>query len=83
MGWAFCALPAFRGALCSALGGAAAQQGRARAQGRYLVNGSARGLVQIELTPPQRARMLGMPIELRELSVSVAEPHALVAALRG
>lgn len=52
-------------------------------KGRYLVNGSARGLVQIELTPPQRARMLGMPIELRELTVSVAEPHALVAALRG
>ncbi|MCU1503061.1 MAG: hypothetical protein JWM12_2415 [Ilumatobacteraceae bacterium] len=49
--------------------------------GRYLVNGSGEGLVTITVEPPQRAAMLGFPITLRELTVSVDDPAGLVAAL--
>jgi len=49
--------------------------------GRWLVNGSGNGIVSIRLTPPQRAYMMGIPIRLRELMVSVSEPSRLVAAL--
>jgi hypothetical protein len=51
--------------------------------GRWLVNGSGRGLVSIQLSPPGRAYLMGFPLRLQELMVSVAEPDALVAALRG
>jgi hypothetical protein len=49
--------------------------------GRWLVNGSAQGLVTVELGSPQRARVLGFPVRLRELVVSVERPTDLVAAL--
>lgn len=50
-------------------------------RGRWLVNGSARGLVRIELEPAARARVLGVPVRLRQLWVSVDDPAGLVAAL--
>jgi len=50
-------------------------------RGRWLVNGSSSGLVTIELDPAARARVLGIPVRLRELTVSVVEPAALVADL--
>ncbi|SRR5260221_13629062 len=49
--------------------------------GRWLVNGSGRGIVRIDLDPPQRAYMMGLPIRLRQLLVSVAEPAMLARAL--
>lgn len=49
--------------------------------GRWLVNGSSRGLVRIDLDPTQRARVTGWPVKLRELWVSVDDPDGLVAAL--
>ena len=49
--------------------------------GRWLVNGSGRGIIGIRLNPRQRARVIGVPIRLRELYVSVADPAALRAAL--
>ena len=49
--------------------------------GRWLVNGSAEGLVTVELGPAQRARVLGFPVRLRELVVSVDQPAELIAAL--
>jgi hypothetical protein len=48
--------------------------------GRWLVNGSGRGVVGIQLNPPPRAYVLGFPVRLKLLMVSVAEPSALVAA---
>lgn len=48
---------------------------------RWLVNGSWNGLVSIEIDPPARARVLGVPVRLRELHVSVDDPDALVAGL--
>jgi hypothetical protein len=51
--------------------------------GRWLVNGAGDGLLTIELVPPQRAYVMGFPIRLKELRVSVADPAALAAALAG
>ena len=50
--------------------------------GRWLVNGSGQGIVSITLNPVQRAYLMGVPIRLRELLVSISDPHTLVAALR-
>lgn len=50
--------------------------------GRWLVNGSGRGILTIDLTPTQRGYVMGFPVRLRQLMVSVAEPAALAAALR-
>ncbi len=50
--------------------------------GRWLVNGSGRRILNIELMPPQRAYVMGfLPIRLRQLMVSVADPAALASAL--
>jgi hypothetical protein len=50
-------------------------------RGRWLVNGSGRGIVSVELAPPQRAHVMGFPIRLRQLMVSVEDPAALAIAL--
>jgi hypothetical protein len=50
--------------------------------GRWLVNGSGRGIVSVQLSPPGRAYLMGFQLRLQELMVSVAEPTALAAALR-
>ncbi len=49
--------------------------------GRWLVNGSGRGILSIHLNPVQRAYIMGVPVRLRELLVSVTDPPALAAAL--
>jgi hypothetical protein len=49
--------------------------------GRWLVNGSGRGMLTMNLTPPQRGYVTGFPVRLKQLMVSVIEPSALVAAL--
>ena len=49
--------------------------------GRWLVNGAGRGILKIDLAPPQRARVIGLPVRLRELLVSVEDPPGLAAAL--
>ncbi len=50
-------------------------------RGRWLVNGAARGLVTIDIDPPARAKVLGVPVRLRTLWVSVKAPDDLIAAL--
>jgi hypothetical protein len=49
--------------------------------GRWLVNGSGQGILTISLTPAQRGYVMGFPVRLRQLMVSVVEPSALAAAL--
>jgi hypothetical protein len=49
--------------------------------GRWLVNGSGRQILSIHLSPVQRAYLMGVPVQLRELLVSVTESSALTAAL--
>ena len=51
--------------------------------GRWLVNGSGDGIVSIDLEPWQRARVLGFPVALKQLLVSVDDPAAVIAAARG
>jgi hypothetical protein len=49
--------------------------------GRWLVNGSGHGIVRLELSPRQRAHVMGIPVRLKALLVSVAEPSALTSAV--
>lgn len=48
-------------------------------RGRWLVNGSSQGLVTLTIAPPAPARVLGIPIRLRQLIVSVEDPDGLLA----
>lgn len=50
--------------------------------GRWLVNGSADGILTIDLSPPQRAHVMGIPVRLRQLMVSVEDPAELARALK-
>lgn len=49
--------------------------------GRWLVNGSGEGILTIDLSIPQRGYVMGFPVRLRQLMVSVEEPALLAAAL--
>lgn len=49
--------------------------------GRWLVNGSLDGIVDIDIDPPARAVAVGFPVKLRQLRVSVEDPEGLIAAL--
>jgi hypothetical protein len=49
--------------------------------GRWLVNGSGQGIVSIDLEPRQRGHVMGFPVRLRQLLVSVEDPIALMKAL--
>ncbi len=82
MGWAFTAdLP--RGAIASTertegwVGGIGVHGWR----GRWLVNGAASGLVIIRLDPRQRARVMGFPVKLVALCLSLEEPDLFVSAI--
>lgn len=50
-------------------------------RGRWLVNGASGPLVAIAIEPSAPARVIGFPIRLRELTVSVDDPEAVMAAL--
>ena len=52
-------------------------------RGRWLVNGSGRGLVQLRIDPVGRARCVGVPVVLRQLTLSLEDPEGFVAVLRG
>ena len=47
-------------------------------RGRWLVNGSSTGLVTLEIDPVTRARVCGVPVRLRELTVSLVDPEAML-----
>lgn len=49
-------------------------------RGRWLVNGSSRGIVRVHLDPDAQARCL-VPVRVRDLRVSVDDPDGLIAAL--
>lgn len=49
--------------------------------GRWLVNGSGDGIVGIDLEPGARAQVMGVPVRLRRLLVSVEDPAGLRQAL--
>jgi hypothetical protein len=49
-------------------------------RGRWLVNGSSDGMVELTVDPPARAYVTGVAISLRTLTVSVTNPEALIEA---
>jgi len=84
MGWAFTAdIP--RSAIRSAVpdSGLVLGWGVHGFGGGWLVNGSSRGLVRLHIEPACRARVMGFPVRLHTLRLSLAEPDAFLAALRG
>lgn len=50
-------------------------------RGRWLVNGSSKGIVVLTLEPPAKGRVLGFPVLVRELAMSMEDPGGLCAAL--
>jgi len=50
-------------------------------RGRWLVNGSADGIVTMDLSEAVRANVAGFPIRLKELSVSLDDPEGFLGAL--
>ncbi len=51
--------------------------------GRWLVNGSGDGILVLTLAPVQRGYVMGFPVRLKELQVSVEDPQGLARALGG
>ncbi|WP_445167402.1 hypothetical protein ACTXG7_26965 [Mycolicibacterium sp. Dal123E01] len=49
-------------------------------RGRWLVNGSSKGVVELTIDPPVKAKICGIATTLRTLLVSVTDPDALIAA---
>jgi hypothetical protein len=47
-------------------------------RGRWLVNGSSKGLVRLEIDPAVRARVMGVPVRLRQLTISLVDPEVLL-----
>ena len=50
-------------------------------RGRWLVNGSSKGIVVLEIDPPGRGKVMGFPVALRELALSVEDPQEFCTAL--
>ena len=49
--------------------------------GRWLVNGSSKGILRLTIEPRGRGRVMGVPVTLRELRVSLEDPDAVAALL--
>jgi hypothetical protein len=50
-------------------------------RGRWLVNGAHRPIAVVRLSQPTRARVIGIPVTLRELLVSIDDRDALKQVL--
>ena len=83
MGWAFRASFDRSSVLRSALLGRRVRltRGVHGWAGRWLVNGAGDGILVVDLEPTQRAYVMGFPVRLRQLMVSVTDPSELAAAL--
>jgi hypothetical protein len=82
MGWAFRAcFPCSAVASISRFERTPLSRGVHGFAGRWLVNGSGQGILAFELEPRQRGWVLGFPVQLRQLLVSVVEPDALARLL--
>ena len=50
-------------------------------RGRWLVNGSSKGIVALEIDPPARGWAIGFPLRLRVVYISLADPDGFITAL--
>jgi hypothetical protein len=83
MGWAFNArFPRQAIAATARLDKAPLSRGVHGLAGRWLVNGSGDRILVLDLQPSQQARVLGFPVRLRRLMVSVDDPEELATRLR-
>jgi hypothetical protein len=83
MGWGFRAsFPLAAVVATSALDSQPLSRGVHGWAGRWLVNGAGDGIVVIDLEPTQRAWVMGFPVRLRQLMVSVENPPELRRILR-
>lgn len=48
---------------------------------RWLVNGSSRGIVSMELDPVGRGRCLGVPLRVKVLALGLEDPEGFLEAL--
>lgn len=82
MGWAFCgAVPLAAVSRATRGRDVALTRGVHGWRGDWLVNGSGRGVVELGLEPPLRARVAGVPVRVRRLRVSVEDVDGLLDAL--
>ena len=82
MGWAFrTRLPRSAIASASVLDTRTFSRGVHGFGGRWQVNGAGHGIVSIHMSSVQRAYVIGVPVGLSELRLSVTEPEALAARL--
>jgi len=83
MGWAFSArFPRSAVARVARATGKPISRGVHGGFGRWLVNGSGDGLVEITFEPVQRGRVMGVPVRLEKLVVSVDDPDGVIAQLQ-
>jgi hypothetical protein len=83
MGWAFRSrFPKSAVASTAKMNGNPWSRGVHGFGGRWLVNGSGHGILIINLAPAQRGYVLGFPVRLRQLMLSLAEPEALARAIK-
>jgi hypothetical protein len=81
MGWAFEAhIPVASITRAEATDERAFAAGVHYSSGRWLVNGSGKGLVALTIEPPVRAKVPFRSATLRSLVLSVTDPDALIAA---
>jgi hypothetical protein len=81
MGWAFDAhIPLASITKAEATDARVFTAGVHYAGGRWLVNGSGKGLVALTIEPPVQAKVWIKSVTLRSLLVSVTDPAALLAA---
>ncbi len=82
MGWAFSAhFPRSCVASAARLTKAPLSLGVHGYAGRWLVNGSGDQILALDLKPPQRARVIGFPVRLERLMVSVDDCDGLAKLL--
>lgn len=83
MGWSFrTEIPRRAVREISADGGAVTGWGVHGWRGRWLVNGSSSGLVRLEIEPDVQAWIMGIPVRLRTLRLSLVAPDEFSSMLR-
>lgn len=50
-------------------------------RGRWLVNGSSKGIVVLNIEPPAQGRVIGFPVKVKELAVSLEDPEGFSNAV--
>jgi hypothetical protein len=47
----------------------------------WLVNGSSKGIVVLDLEPPARGRTLGIPVKVKKLGIGLVDPEGFLATI--